>query len=380
MKYSRLWCGSFSTSLFSFSQSCLCHICLLVSQEKTIFHLPLACFPQSLLLVGLLSTSKLTQGLGTRSFSSAISFSKAADPEAFSKAAGACCKPADPEAFSKAAGSFSKAADPEAFSKAAGFLEQPAPFTNFTLALGAMALQKLSTLSTLACAAEPKHYKKKACMLRVNMYAKQDAFTLLQNSWIFCRRCRSISNLGEKLYSKLQASGLKPFPRHQVRQPWPFPRLSATLFGIEPLPHGNCLCFCQVILFQGCFDLIYDLLKIRSPSFRHFHHQSKLFQAISGALQVGPLGILGDSLPQLDPWLSARVLTSLCCCLSLCCSLWCLCCSLFQGCSRPLLCQCLWTRAMPHHLHQMLLFLRHPAAWQGIASALWRDGRSARIS
>ena len=121
----------------------------------------------------------------------------------------------------------------------------------------------------------------------------------------FCRHCRSISNLGEKLYSKLQASGLKPFPRHQVRQPWPFPRLSATLFGIEPLPHGNCLCFCQVILFQTCFDLIYDLLKIRSPSFRHFHHQSKLFQAISGALQVGPLGILGDSLPQLDPWLSA---------------------------------------------------------------------------
>ena len=204
---------------------------------------------------------------------------------------------------------FSKAADPEAFSKAAGFLEQPAPFTNFTLALGAMALQKLSTLSTLACAAEPKHYKKKACMLHVNMYAKQDAFTLLQNSWIFCRHCRRISNLGEKLYSKLQASGLKPFPRHQVRQPRPFPRLSATLFGIEPLPHGNCLCFCQVILFQGCFDLIYDLLKIRSPSSRHFHHQSKLFQAISGALQVGPLGILGDSLPQLDPWLSARVLT-----------------------------------------------------------------------
>ena len=64
-------------------------------------------------------------------------------------------------------------------------LEQPAPFTNFTLALGAMALQKLSTLSTLACAAEPKHYKKKACMLHVNVYARQDAFTLLQNSWIF---------------------------------------------------------------------------------------------------------------------------------------------------------------------------------------------------
>ena len=133
MKYSRLWCGSFSTSLFSFSQSCLCHICLLVSQEKIIIHLPLACFLQSLLLAFHLQAH---QGLGTRSFSSTMSFSKTADPEAFSKAAGFCSKPADPEAFSKAAGSFSKAADPEAFSKAAGFLEQPAPFHKLRLGLG----------------------------------------------------------------------------------------------------------------------------------------------------------------------------------------------------------------------------------------------------
>ena len=176
------------------------------------------------------------------------------------------------------------------------------------------------------------------------MYAKQDAFTLLQNSWIFCRHCRSISNLGEKLYSKLQASGLKAFPRHQVRQPWPFPRLSATLFGIEPLPHGNCLCFCQVILFQGCFDLIYDLLKIRSPSFRHFHHQSKLFQAISGAVF---LSLTHGFLPGSSPAFAAALAFAAAFSNKAAAGLF------FASVFGLGLCPII----------SMLLFLRHPAAW-----------------
>ena len=142
MKYSRLWCGSFSTSVFSFSQSCLCHNCLWVSKKAyIIFHCPWPAFPRACFSWDCFPPPSSPRGWALYHFRAQCPYPRHQTLKPFPRQQA-------PRQQTKAAGSFSKAADPEAFSKAAGFLEQLAPFRNFTLALKAMAFQKLSTLST----------------------------------------------------------------------------------------------------------------------------------------------------------------------------------------------------------------------------------------
>ena len=152
------------------------------------------------------------------------------------KAAGSCSKPADPEAFSKAAGSSSKAADPEAFSKAAGFLEQPAPFTNFTLALGAMALQKLSTLSTLACAAEPKHYQKKSMHAACEHVCKARCIHPLAKLLDFLQALQKHLESGRKAMLKTTGIRIETFPKASGETTLAFPKAFSNPFWHRASP------------------------------------------------------------------------------------------------------------------------------------------------